>query len=263
MDDNKSQSKKRSTPESRSPVKPAKKSKAGSASTTTKKATKKTKEGTSKTASKKEYTEKEGYGVVLQYINEQNKPFNAQTIFDNLHKTVKKTFVVRILAQLAQEGKIIEKEFGKFKVYFADQSQFPSVSEAELKTMDEEIESLEESVKSLQGEVGMLRNQLKELDSSLTDEELSKAIESMKAETEQMTAHVNSLQGAEMIDPKELESLRNEVVRVQKIWRQRRSQCREMVGNIADSMEKKDQEVCEMIGLETEEELGIALPFKK
>lgn len=57
----------------------------------------------SKTASKKEYTEKEGYGVVLQYINEQNKPFNAQTIFDNLHKTVKKTFVVRILAQLAQE----------------------------------------------------------------------------------------------------------------------------------------------------------------
>lgn len=76
-----------------------------------------------------------------------------------------------------------------------------------------------------------------------------------------------------MIDPKELESLRNEVVRVQKIWRQRRSQCREMVGNIADSMEKKDQEVCvgeygedekqEMIGLETEEELGIVLPFKK
>lgn len=76
-----------------------------------------------------------------------------------------------------------------------------------------------------------------------------------------------------MIDPKELESLRNEVVRVQKIWRQRRSQCREMVGIIADSMEKKDQEVCvgeygeyekqEMIGLETEEELGIALPFKK
>lgn len=76
-----------------------------------------------------------------------------------------------------------------------------------------------------------------------------------------------------MIDPKELESLRNEVVRVQKIWRQRRSQCREMVGNIADSMEKKDQGVCvgeygegekqEMIGLETEEELGIALPFKK
>ena len=47
-----------------------------------------------------------------------------------------------------------------------------------------------------------------------------------------------------MIDPKELESLRNEVNRAQKIWRQRRSQCREMVGTIADSMEKKDEEIC-------------------
>ena len=113
MDDDGSKSKKRSTPESRSPVKPAKKSKVGSASTAAKseivvclrlvETTKKSKEGTGKTAPKKEYTEKEGYGVVLQYINEQNKPFNAQTIFDNLHKTVKKAFVVRILAQLAQE----------------------------------------------------------------------------------------------------------------------------------------------------------------
>ena len=49
---------------------------------------------------------------------------------------------------------------------------------------------------------------------------------------------------AEMIDPKELESLRNEVSRIQKIWKQRRSQCREMVGNIADGMEKKDEEIC-------------------
>ena len=52
---------------------------------------------------KKELTEEQGYKVVLQYINEQNKPFNAVTIFENLHKEVKKTYVVRILAQLAQE----------------------------------------------------------------------------------------------------------------------------------------------------------------
>ena len=47
-----------------------------------------------------------------------------------------------------------------------------------------------------------------------------------------------------MIDPKELESLQNEVNRIQKIWKQRRSQCREMVGNIADGMEKKDEDIC-------------------
>ena len=108
--------------------------------------------------------------MVLKYINEQNKPFNAVTIFENLHKEIKKTYVVRILAQLAQEwmrgvwlicsGKIIEKEYGKSKVYFADQSQFPEIDEAELRRMDEEITALEEEEKSLQSEVGMLKNGL-------------------------------------------------------------------------------------------------------
>lgn len=52
---------------------------------------------------KKELTEKQGYEVILRYINEQNKPFSPQTIFENLHKEVKKPYVVRILAQLAKE----------------------------------------------------------------------------------------------------------------------------------------------------------------
>lgn len=138
---------------------------------------KKGKEGSNSSAdlcvekgAKKELTEKQGYEVVLRYINEQNKPFNAQTIFENLHKEVKKAYVVRILAQLAQEscfvcgiissGKIIEKEFGKSKVYFADQSQFPEIDEAEFKKMDQEITGLEEEEKSLQSEVGMLKNGL-------------------------------------------------------------------------------------------------------
>lgn len=56
-----------------------------------------------KGGAKKELTEREGYPVVLKYVNDQNKPFNAQTIFDNLHKEVKKAHVVRILAKLAEE----------------------------------------------------------------------------------------------------------------------------------------------------------------
>lgn len=55
-------------------------------------------------------------------------------------------------------GKIVEKEYGKNKVYFADQSQFPSVSDKELKEMDDEIKSLTEESASLQEELGKLRN---------------------------------------------------------------------------------------------------------
>ena len=55
-------------------------------------------------------------------------------------------------------GKIIEKEYGKSKVYFADQSQVPTVAESELKAMDEEITTLDGEVKSLQSEIAILRN---------------------------------------------------------------------------------------------------------
>lgn len=55
-------------------------------------------------------------------------------------------------------GKIIEKEYGKSKIYFADQNQFPSVSDKELKEMDDEINSLTKESSSLQEELGRLRN---------------------------------------------------------------------------------------------------------
>ena len=102
------------------------------------------------------------------YINEQNKPFNANTIFENLHKEIKKAQVVRVLSDLAQEyifliyvnnsGKIIEKEYGKSKVYFANQDQFPEVDESELKQMDEEIGSLEEEATELKTALASLRS---------------------------------------------------------------------------------------------------------
>ena len=42
-------------------------------------------------------------------------------------------------------------------MYFADQSQFPTVDEAELKAMDEEIETLEEEAKELQAQITSFR----------------------------------------------------------------------------------------------------------
>lgn len=45
-------------------------------------------------------------------------------------------------------------------MYFADQSQFLEIDEAEFQKMDQEISALEEEEKSLQSEVGMLKNGL-------------------------------------------------------------------------------------------------------
>lgn len=53
-----------------------------------------------------------------------------------------------------------------------------------------------------------------------------------------------SFASADTIDPKQLEILRSEISKLEKLWRKRRSQCKEMIGNIAEGLDKKDNEVC-------------------
>ena len=61
---------------------------------------------------------------------------------------------------LIDRGKIIEKEYGKSKVYFADQDQFPVVDEAELKKMDDDILNLMDESSELKTTIDDLQHRI-------------------------------------------------------------------------------------------------------
>nr|XP_005994111.1 PREDICTED: homologous-pairing protein 2 homolog isoform X2 [Latimeria chalumnae] len=90
--------------------------------------------------------------VVLKYLNDQNRPYSAQDVFGNLQKEhgLGKTAVVKALEQLAQQGQLKEKVYGKQKIYFADQDQFSAVSDSDLKRLDSQISELSTKVQSVQ-----------------------------------------------------------------------------------------------------------------
>ncbi|PNJ07104.1 PSMC3IP isoform 5 [Pongo abelii] len=91
-------------------------------------------------------------GILLRYLQEQNRPYSAQDVFGNLQREhgLGKAVVVKTLEQLAQQGKIKEKMYGKQKIYFADQDQFDMVSDADLQGLDGKIVALTAKVQSLQ-----------------------------------------------------------------------------------------------------------------
>ncbi|XP_027949800.1 homologous-pairing protein 2 homolog isoform X3 [Eumetopias jubatus] len=91
-------------------------------------------------------------GILLKYLQEQNRPYSAQDVFGNLQREhgLGKAAVVKALEQLAQQGKIKEKVYGKQKIYFADQDQFAMVSDADLQGLDAKIVALTAKVQSLQ-----------------------------------------------------------------------------------------------------------------
>ncbi|XP_012582055.1 PREDICTED: homologous-pairing protein 2 homolog isoform X2 [Condylura cristata] len=90
--------------------------------------------------------------ILLRYLQEQNRPYSAQDVFGNLQREhgLGKAAVVKALEQLAQQGKIKEKMYGKQKIYFADQDQFDTVSDADLQSLDAKIVALTAKVQSLQ-----------------------------------------------------------------------------------------------------------------
>lgn len=58
--------------------------------------------------------------VLLQYMEEQNRPYSAINVHDNLHGAIRKAQVVRVLDQMAADGSLRSKQWGKFKVYWPD-----------------------------------------------------------------------------------------------------------------------------------------------
>eukprot|EP00434_Breviolum_minutum_P030260 symbB.v1.2.026766.t1/scaffold2699.1/size140064/1 len=54
-------------------------------------------------------------GKVLEYMRQQNRPYNSQNVFDNLHGAVPKASVQAIMESLVTDGKLLLKEYGKIK----------------------------------------------------------------------------------------------------------------------------------------------------
>ncbi|XP_064351806.1 homologous-pairing protein 2 homolog isoform X4 [Camelus dromedarius] len=137
-------------------------------------------------------------GILLRYLQEQNRPYSAQDVFGNLQREhgLGKAAVVKALEQLAQQGKIKEKTYGKQKIYFADQDQFDMVSDADLQGLDAKIVALTANVQSLQQSCRHMEAELKELTSALTTPEMQKEIQELKKECAGYTERLKNIKAA-------------------------------------------------------------------
>ncbi|XP_047656407.1 homologous-pairing protein 2 homolog isoform X2 [Tachysurus fulvidraco] len=181
--------------------------------------------------------------LILSYLNEKNRPYSAQDVFGNLQKQhgLGKTAVVKAMEQLAQDGRIREKVYGKQKIYFADQSQFADVSDAELKQMDRSISELNSQVEAVMQSCRQLDTELKELNSSLTTAEMTIQIKELKAECEVSRTRLQKIKSAtDHVTPEEREKVCKERSLYVKEWKKRKR--------------------LEEVGVETDEEHKVKIP---
>uniref|UniRef100_A0A8D0GM93 Homologous-pairing protein 2 homolog n=1 Tax=Sphenodon punctatus TaxID=8508 RepID=A0A8D0GM93_SPHPU len=201
--------------------------------------------------------------ILLRYLQEQNRPHSAQDAFGNLQREhgLGKTAVVKALEQLAQQGKIKEKIYGKQKIYFPDQDHFGTVRDSELKALDNEISELSSKVQTLQQSCRHMESELKDLNGSMTTPEMVKEIEELKKDCASYTEKLERIKSAaNHVTPEEKEKVYNQKKLYCKEWRRRKRMATELLDAILEGYPKSKKQFFEEVGIETDEDYNVTLP---
>lgn len=234
---------------------------------------KKAKEGQSesKDLKDKKLSKEEMESKVLQYMQQQNRPYNSQNVFDNLHGAVPKGQVQLILDSLACSGQILVKEFGKSKVYLISQSSITGGAEgAENETASLQAE-VDIAMKKVQETKAAVEEIKKELASLRNHRSIVEEIETLQREAPGLDSRLAELRAAAEESAKETEAscdvgeqdidkIEASCRDVHAEWRRRKRLCMEIVHRFCEMSGMKVAKIIEKYGVETDEECNQPFP---
>eukprot|EP00968_Pinguiococcus_pyrenoidosus_P026823 scaffold7339_cov249-Pinguiococcus_pyrenoidosus.AAC.23 len=208
-------------------------------------------------------SEAEAKKVLREYMRRQNVPHSSTTVSTNLRGRIPKPSVIKLLSELAQANDanpncmpdLIEKTYGKAKIYFWNQNLFSSdeMSADNLAKLSKRAEALQAEEKSLKENLKALQGNLSSLAAQMTDEALDEEIARLQGETTDMAARLESVGTAAPVSPDHCKKLRKKIQQYEKTTKTRRSAAFNVVDMIADGMGSNRKKVSDLIGLELDE----------
>ncbi|XP_021754294.1 homologous-pairing protein 2 homolog [Chenopodium quinoa] len=197
-------------------------------------------------------------GIVLNFVNEQDRPLNAQNAADALQKfNLKKTAVQKALDSLADSGKIAFKEYGKQKIYIARQDQFEIPNSEELNQMKEQNAKLQEQVSEQKKAVSEVEGEIKSLQSNLTLEDMQAKLGRLNTEVEEMEDKLTKLRGGvTLVKPEDRKAIEDLYVNAISHWRKRKRMFKDIWDTITENLPRDLKELKEELGIEYDEDAG-------
>ncbi|CAE7423177.1 HOP2 [Symbiodinium natans] len=194
---------------------------------------------------------------VLEYMRQQNRPFNAQNVFDNLHGAVPKGSVQTIMDALCAAGKLVLKEYGKIKVYLAAQTAPTADGDEELAAT---VQQAAAQKKDIQGQVDDVRKSLSQLESKHAAAREAKAAAEEVAKLESKAAALRAASGEEAVDEREVVAVEEALKKAAGTWRKRKRLCVDALKTLGEGIGAKLQQLCERYGVDTDEDCGHVMP---
>jgi len=109
--------------------------------------------------------------IVYNYMRAQNRPYAAQQVFENLHEKVKKSQVPKVLEALAVQGVLVEKVFGKSKIYHVNQDHMPRGDTDAIASLEFKIKMKNKDYSDVRSKLSAIKNEVTALEASPGNEE--------------------------------------------------------------------------------------------
>lgn len=199
-------------------------------------------------------------GIVLNFVNEQNRPLNVQNVADFLQKfNLKKGAIQKALDSLADSGRISFKEYGKQKIYLARQDQFDIPNNEELNRMKEENAKLQEKLDEQRRAISEVEGEIKILQSNMTLEEIHNKGAKLSNEVMEMEKKlINLREGVTLVSPEERKAVERVYTEVLNQWRRRKRMFKDIWDAITENSPKDIKEFKEELGIEYDEDVGVS-----
>eukprot|EP01087_Luapelamoeba_hula_P017992 TRINITY_DN5734_c0_g1_i1.p1 TRINITY_DN5734_c0_g1~~TRINITY_DN5734_c0_g1_i1.p1 ORF type:complete len:236 (-),score=48.81 TRINITY_DN5734_c0_g1_i1:74-718(-) len=197
--------------------------------------------------------------TVLAYMKRQNRPYNAQMLFENLHGEVKKTAAGKVLSHLASTGELVEKTAGKQKIYWPRQDELAAADADGLRALSDDIAEMRETIREIkqQNDEAAARNS--RLKAQPTNDEAESQIEELAAANAQMEERLARLRsGTKLVSKADKEKSQRDYNLMRKEWTSRKRKCMDIVSAVAEGAGKRNKELMEETGVETDEDAGVS-----
>ncbi|KAG7032097.1 Homologous-pairing protein 2-like protein, partial [Cucurbita argyrosperma subsp. argyrosperma] len=199
--------------------------------------------------------------IVLNFVNEQNRPLNSQNVADSLQKfNLKKTGVQKALDALADSGRISFKEYGKQKIYLARQDQFKIPNSEELTQMKEANAKLQQHLSEQKKAITQVEEEIRTLQSNLTLKEMREKEAMLRKEVKELEEKLETLRGGvTLVSPEDRKAI--EQIYSEKLgqWRKRKRMFKDIWDVITENSPKNLKDFKEELGIEYDEDVGVNL----
>ncbi|KAI8051186.1 Tat binding protein 1-interacting protein-domain-containing protein [Syncephalis plumigaleata] len=195
---------------------------------------------------------------VLAYLTRTNRPFSAGDVSSNLHNAVAKTAAQKILTQLAEQGQIVCKTYGKQQIYFIAQTDKALPSSEELQAMDQQIETCKQNVVTLSQQTKQLATMQQGLSGSISTDDAEKRLNELEQSNKQMEAKLAQLrQGKALMDPKERKKIDQNYEKYRNLWKDRKKLFQNIFSAITEHHPGKPKALMDEMGIETDEDAKV------